>query len=171
MNIFFVDKDPIKAAQCLVDAHCNKMVVESCQMLANCYDKKQLESDECPRTKSGNNRKYSYFNHPCSIWVRESIENFNWLLHHVSSLESERRWRGFNPHFCTSFITWCFNNPPTLPNIEMTPPAQAFGVEWEYLRGDNVVEAYRRYYNVAKRQQTTLKKVWTRRGAPDWWKE
>ena len=168
MNIFFVDQDPVKAAQALVDQHANKQVVESCQMLANCYSLEELASNDCPKTKKGNDRKYSYFNHPCSIWTRKTINNFNWLLNHSIALEEERMYRGFNPHFSISFIEWCVNNPPDLTNAELTPPAQAFG-EWDYLRGDDPVEAYRRYYNIAKRQQETLKKVWTRRRAPDWW--
>ena len=34
MNIFYLDKDPIKAAQMSCDKHCVKMIVESAQMLS-----------------------------------------------------------------------------------------------------------------------------------------
>ena len=33
MNIFYVDKDPVKAAKMLLDKHVVKMILESAQML------------------------------------------------------------------------------------------------------------------------------------------
>lgn len=169
MNIFFVDESPAVAAQCLVDAHCNKMVTEIAQILSNCYTLERLAEPDVPRTQKGTARKHSYPHHPCCKWVQESYDNWEWTVAHGLCLEMERLYRGFNPSFSVDFIKWCVKNRPAYQEKEMTPPAQAFGVEWECLRGDDPVEAYRRYYNVAKRKQSTLKKVWTRRGAPDWW--
>jgi hypothetical protein len=73
-----------------------------------------------------------------------------------------------NPHHSYRFIEWCGNNPPDIDVGEFTPPPQAFS-QWEHLMGDDTVEAYRRYYNVAKWEQATLKKVWTKRKPPVWW--
>ena len=169
MNVFFVDEDPKVAAQCLVDQHVNKMLSETAQILSNCYSLERLAEDDCPRTQKDTPRKHSYPHHPCCKWVQESFDNWWWVVKHGFSLEQERLYRGFNPGFAFRFIEWCSKNVPKFSKVDMTKPAQAFGVEWEYLRGDDPVEAYRRYYNVAKRQQPTLKKVWTRRGAPNWW--
>ena len=166
MNIFFVHRDPSIAARYLVNQHCNKMVVESCQMLANCYSKERLAESDCPRTSGGNPRKYSYFNHPCSIWVRNSIKNWKWLIDHVFALESERLYRKFNPHFSVPFMQWCSDNPPDLPNIAMTEPALAMD---DFVKHSDPVIAYRQYYNVCKREQDTLKKNWGSRGKPNWW--
>ena len=167
MNVFFVDESPIRAAQSLVDQHVNKMVTETAQILSNCYTLEQLE--KAPPTQSGNPRKHSYPHHPCCKWVQESYDNFEWVVTHGLGVDMERLYRGFNPSYSVEFIKWCSENRPSFPMEEMTPPAQAFGVEWEHLRQENTVEAYRSYYNVAKREQPTLKKVWTRRGAPNWW--
>ena len=170
MNIFFVDENPIQAAQCLVDQHVNKMVTETAQILSNCYSLEELAHPDCPCTATGNPRKHSYPHHPCCKWVQKSYHNFFWTLQHGLALEMERLYRGFNPSLSAEFIMWCADNKPKFKVSEMTPPAQAFGVEWEYLRQENTVEAYRSYYNVAKRAQPTLIKKWTVRGAPNWWK-
>ena len=56
MNIFCIDENPIQAARWLCDIHLSKMVVESSQMLANCFTSETLE--DAPRAKSGNVRKH-----------------------------------------------------------------------------------------------------------------
>jgi len=58
MNIFCIDKDPIQSAKWLCDQHVNKMVLESAQMVANCFSHEVLA--EAPKTKKGTPRKYSY---------------------------------------------------------------------------------------------------------------
>jgi len=106
MNIFVLDENPIVAARMLCDVHCNKMILESAQMLANCFTPEQLESVDCPRTKTGSVRKYAHYNHPSSKWVRESRSNMKWLLDHAFEIENERLRRGFNPHFIMGFLEW-----------------------------------------------------------------
>jgi hypothetical protein len=44
MNIFYVDKDPVKAAKMLLDKHVVKMILESAQML--CTAKRVLDGTE-----------------------------------------------------------------------------------------------------------------------------
>lgn len=77
-------------------------------MLANCFCSDDLEN--APKTKKGTTRKHSYYNHPCSKWVRESLGNYMWLVGYALELENERLARGFNPHFSFSFIKWCQDN-------------------------------------------------------------
>jgi hypothetical protein len=127
MNIFVIDHNPTQSAQWLCDAHCNKMVLESAQMLANCFSPEVLA--DAPKTKKGTVRRYSYFNHPCSIWVRESHANFDWLCRHSIAMEHERLERGFNPHFSYEFIKWAYDNRflamPELMRYEQTEFAVA----------------------------------------------
>lgn len=169
MNIFFVDQDPVIAAKSLVDMHVNKMVTETAQILSNCYSLERLAEPDCPRNYSGNPRRHSYPHHPCCKWPQKSKANFDWTVAHGLALEEERLYRGMNPSFPAKFIKWCKDNPPHFNQAEMTEPAQAFGEANQHLRSKDPVEGYRLYYNVAKRAQETLKKVWTRRGAPYWW--
>ena len=44
MNIFYVDRDPVKAAQMMCDKHIVKMILESAQML--CTAKRVLDGTE-----------------------------------------------------------------------------------------------------------------------------
>lgn len=171
MNVFFVDQDPIVAAQCLVDQHVNKMVTETAQILSNCYTLEELANPDCPRTQTGKVRKHSYPHHPCCKWATDAYENWEWVVKHGLALEKERLFRGFKPSYSVKFIQWSLENPPLQGwnRGKVSPPAQAFGEEFKFLSQPDPVEAYRSYYRIAKRKQTTLKKVWTRRGAPYWW--
>ena len=44
MNIFYLDKDPVIAAQMSADKHCVKMILESAQMLSTAH--RFLDGDE-----------------------------------------------------------------------------------------------------------------------------
>ena len=106
MNIFALHSCPRQSARWLCDQHLNKMLVESAQMIANCFEPEVLE--QAPKSQKGNTRKHSYYNHPCSKWVRKNANNLLWLLHHADEIENERLARGFNPHFSKDFIDWAF---------------------------------------------------------------
>ena len=52
MNIFYLDRDPVVAAQMMVDKHVIKMILESAQML--CSAKRKLDGVEYyAKTKNG----------------------------------------------------------------------------------------------------------------------
>ena len=116
MNIFCIDQDPIQSAKWLCDQHCNKMVLESAQMVANCFTLETLES--APKTQKGTARKHSYYKHPCSIWARQTFGNLSWLLNHSLAMEIERLDRGFKPHFSAEFLHWAFDQFLRADNIE-----------------------------------------------------
>jgi len=42
MNIFVLNKDPVKSAQLQKDRHVIKMCLESCQLLCNCFDQDKV---------------------------------------------------------------------------------------------------------------------------------
>lgn len=169
MNIFFLDKNCVSAAHTLADIHVGsknrggKMIVESTQMLTNCYSLDQLLY--APKTKNGLVRKHSYYNHRCSKWVRNSIDNFEWLLGHALAMVQEKMYRGGNHHFCDTFLQWAKENVPNLPQNGFTKPALAMPDEY---KNDDPVIAYRKYYNEYKRN--TIDMQWTRRKPPAWWK-
>jgi hypothetical protein len=164
MNIFYVDANPLLAAQALCNKHVNKMIVETAQILSNCYSLERMAEPDCPRTQAGSPRKHSYPHHPCCKWVQKSFENWQWLVAHGLSLEMERLYRGFEPHFSVEFIKWCGNNKPVFIESDFTMPPQAMPDEYKM---ENPVEAYRRYYNEYKRN--TIQMKWTRRNPPEWW--
>lgn len=165
MNIFFLDRDPLVAANDLDNTRVPKMIVESAQMLANCFSNNALSAQHCPRTQKGNVRKHSYYNHPCSKWVRASQDHFVWLILHASELckVKEDRWPEKGSHFTKDFILWCYDN------IQF---AQFEGEGWvdppqcmpDKYKGDDTVQAYRRYYIGEKLEGSK----WTNSIIPPW---
>lgn len=114
MNIFCTDLNPKISAISIDDSRISKMITESAQMIANCFSLEQLK--DAPKTKTGNIRKHSYYNHPCSIWVRQSRANCMWLIKHTISMEDERiNKRGYKPHFSMLFIEWALKKIDIIP--------------------------------------------------------
>jgi len=173
MNIFFLDKDPSVAAQSLIDAHVNKMIIESSQMLQNCYSKDRLIASDCPRTQSGTPRSFSYFNHPCSVWVRESLSNFNWLRDHADAMVKERHYRFGKGHFTECFINFCKENKPNMEDAGLTNPAMAFNGCDHFKDPSDVVSSYQKFYVVDKRYDKKGKKMntYTKRKPPEFWEK
>ncbi len=165
MNIFFVNNDAKLCAQELPDIYTGskskggKMIIESCQMLANAYP--SLES--APLTQKGEVRKHSYLHHPCSKWVLGSLSHFQWLLDHALAMVEEKQFRGGKLHFSSCFLDWCKYNPPNLTdNGWIDPPAC---MPEEFILGDSQ-RSYRTYLIKGKRH---LSFTWTGRQAPEWW--
>lgn len=171
MNIFILDKSPVLAAQYLVDGHINKMILESCQMMANLFTDEQLK--KAPLTKTGTTWRHSHYNHPCSIWVRESKGNLDWLARYVIEIINERyyRWPKREPHDCQRFFNWVLFKGIKLLKFtqeEQTPFAIAIPETAQCRRllwfdEMDVVRQYRAYYAKDKKH---LHK-WTNRKKPD----
>lgn len=171
MNIFILDKDPEKCAQYLSDIHLNKMIVEHTQMLTNCYSLEELKL--APKTQTGNIRKYSHYNHPASIWTRESEKNFSWLWKYTFCMLKERKFRFKKEHFCKDFIEWIIYNYPDNINIshnDLTPFALAMP---DIYKKDCPVESYRSYYINEKQRNKNGKWMmnYTNREYPEWLKD
>ena len=162
MNIFYLDKDPKKAARMMTDKHVVKMIVESAQLMSTCHrvlDGSSLE------TKTQNNRKYttyihndslmestlyksSNYNHPCAIWLRESSDNYDWLYEHFCELSSEYTNRFGREHMTFSKLKDTLkNSPKNIPSIGLTKAALAMP---EQYRVDDPVQSYRNYYEAEK---------------------
>ena len=160
MNIFFLDTNPIAAAQYHCDKHLGKMVLESAQMLCTAINEK--DGFQIAPYKS------THINHPCSVWVRERADNAWWLYNLMLALDTERMWRSgkTKPHLSAcqvhEFITRNgFHALFGSPCGTISPPAQAMP---ENFRNDDPVQAYRDYYREDKRHLH----VWTKRNAPEW---
>jgi hypothetical protein len=151
MNIFVVDSDPKIAARQLCDKHVVKMILESAQMLCSAF-----ESGEAPY-------KRSYYNHPCTKWARESQANYEWLLTHAYELCEEYLLRYGKIHKSLDAIDWCDNHSHELdlPDVGLTPFAQAMPEEY---KNDDVVQAYRNYYNGEK----SYFAKWKSKLVPEW---
>ena len=68
MNIFYLDRNPIVAAQMMCDKHVVKMILESAQMLSTAH--RVLDGDTYADLVGL--YKIAHKNHPSSVWVRSS---------------------------------------------------------------------------------------------------
>lgn len=153
----------------LCDTHCNSQVRESVQMLANCFSLEDLK--DAPYTQKGTPRKYSHWNHPSSKWTRETKSNMRWLLDHALELEHQRRLRGYNPHFVSSFLSWTAANfsKAQVPDGPLTEFAVAISDDkkcraFAYFNSLPTIEKYRLYYILDKPFAK-----WKLDNAPDWY--
>ena len=71
--------------------------------------------------------KRSHYNHPSSIWARESRENYRWLLIHGLALAKEYTERYGKQHKSEKVIKWCFMHVYMLdfPKEGLTTPPYA----------------------------------------------
>ena len=154
MNIFVLDLNPIKCSEYHLDKHSIKMVLEYAQLLCSAHH----------LINPTNNIPYklSHKNHPCSMWVRECYENYNWLCDLALQLSLEYTNRYEKRHKSQDVIEWCIENRPKLPiNSQITNFALAMPDECKI--GD-VVDSYREYYRLHKKSIA----FWKKRDTPNW---
>ena len=144
MNIFVLDQCPKLAATYYLDKHVVKMPLEIAQLLCTTL---ALQGVETPYKKT-------HQNHPCAVWVRASLSNWNWLIQHGIAVSEEYTARYGKRHKSQEIIEWCSENLPNIPELGLTPFAQAMPDEYKH---SDVVEAYRAYYRGAKNAIATWK--------------
>jgi hypothetical protein len=133
MNIFILDTDKRKNAQYHTDKHVVKMILEQTQVLCSAYYFTNQE-DLSPY-------KLTHKNHPCSIWCRQSIENWLWLQEMTIELYVEYIHRYGKSHKSGEIA---LNLPlPKLQSSKLTDFAQAVPEQYKNV---DVVKAYRDYY-------------------------
>jgi len=155
MNIFVLDKDPVKCAQYHNDKHVIKMILETAQLLCSVHHS----------VNPDNNAPYraTHLNHPSAIWARESIQNYNWLIELGIELGYEYTHRYGKHHKSIEVIEWCASNIPDIPHdIGLTPFALAMPEECKI--GNDAVASYRKYYKTEKLHLAE----WKNRDIPEW---
>ena len=157
MNIFFLDLDPTKSAEYHLDKHSTKMCVEYAQLLCGVHHVTDHVTDHIPY-------KLSHKNHPCSIWVRESLTNYLYLCELGLELCKEYTHRYDKRHKSQDVIEWCFYNKPNINDIGFTEPPKAMPDEYKV---KSVVDSYRNYYMGAKSGFAT----WKNRKKPFWFEK
>ena len=143
MNIFVLDKDPVKAAQMHCDKHCVKMVLELYQQLGSAVRRHGATDHQMPLTKAGTPLKGGYHNHPCTLWVGDSRSNYGWATDHAVALCREYTHRYGKQHACQKGIEQLLGMSHLIPQDQPTPFAQAMP---EKYKNHNAIKAYRDYY-------------------------
>lgn len=176
MNIFYIDKDPVQAAEWMVDKHVVKMILESAQLLSTAH--RILDGEQVMgKSKTGRNAKRwilrdarepviyqaTHINHPSAVWCRESVENYNWLTDHFFALMREYTYRYGKQHKCYGELSYMLQSPPkNLQEWDMTTMPSAMADEYK-ISNDPIVN-YRNYYKLGK----TKMHSWKNRQPPEW---
>ena len=130
MNIFYLDSDPVKAAQVQYNKHVVKMILESAQMLCTAHH----------HYDNGHNVPYkkAHYNHPSTIWCRQNASQYMWLYDHMIALGKEYTKRYKKTHLT---ITKCAEVlkqlPPTIPETIFTEPPQCMPDQYKVIGDSN----------------------------------
>ena len=158
MNIFYFNHSPITSAEAQPDKMLVKMPLETAQML--CTAHRELDGDEYA-DKVGLYKR-AYWNHPCTVWARESYDNYRWLYKHFIALGNEYKYRYGREHGSITKLKDVLEPCPLNINKEkMTPLAQAMPHEY---KNDDPIKAYRDYCTHEKHYAKWEKG----RAKPDW---
>lgn len=163
MNIFYLDKDLDKNAEYHIDKHVTKMQLELAQLLSTAiiidrnlgYVPRKLDKVELGQLAPLDGcYKPTHPNHPCAIWVRSSLENYEytWLLCHA--LNQEALYRGYKDHK-SWHVAKNLPQPLEIESCGFQKPALAMPDEY---KSDCAVESYRTYYKNDKRDIATWKR-------------
>jgi len=141
MNIFYLDSDPVKAAQIQYNKHVVKMILESAQMLCTAHH----------HYDNGHNVPYkkAHYNHPSTIWCRQNVKQYKWLYDHMIALGNEYTKRYNKKHLT---ITKCADIlktiPPGIPNSTFEEPPQCMPEQYKVVGCS--ITAYWNYYEQEK---------------------
>ena len=160
MNIFFLDRDPYKAALALCDKHVPKMLLESAQMLSTAV---QANAEK----KFDDLYKPAYPKHPMTIWVGFNRDCFRWALENAVYINHQYEQRFNKGHKSFRVIETIYNNNyiDDISNGFFKEPPQCMPDQYK-LRSDLYVKAYRKYYQGAKAYFAKWEKGVF---APEWW--
>ena len=183
MNIFILDKNPIKAAQLQCDKHIVKMILESGQMLSTAHrmldgtitkvksksGKRMVNNWILPDKREGILYKAVHTQHPCTVWTMESIANYAWHYEHFCALAIEFEYRYEKKHKTFVDLEDILSIPPkNIPLGSLTPFKLAMGVAPQCINHDDPVGSYRAFYQT---KQERFSMDWTKRDIPEWFQK
>jgi hypothetical protein len=187
MNLFILSKSPKEAAEAHADKHVVKMILEACQMLYSAHwvsaylellenksaiavSRAQKLLDLPPSlvkapARNGGCRGYRpvHLHHPCTKWIRASLENYMWACDLALAIGDEYTFRYGKKHGCYEHALWLKENPPVLPDEGLQ--TFAIAMKQEYKISDDPIECYHHYYRTSKEERGLLQ--YTRRERPN----
>jgi len=185
MNIFYLDKCPVKSAEMSCDKHVVKMILESAQLLCTVhrvsdgdeYYDKTANGRKIKRWKHPNNNlektlyKAGWLKHPSTEWLFESAFNYNWLYDHMMALNEEykKRYNHTEDHITIQKLGEVLKLPPIKFKNIFEPQTEPKPAMPEHCKvKDDAVASYRKYYIIEKRRFATWKSPAI---IPDWYVE
>jgi hypothetical protein len=189
MNLFNIDPDIDKCAEYHIDKHVGKMQLETAQMMCTNhwidhlfgYVPRKITSEEHKELKEFmktqrplpmENRLFPYLachhNHPSTVWMRESLSNYEWSFCYAHALSEEQRYRTGGSHKSFEVI----KNLPELKNMKDVGPtlfklAMTDNMPKELVDPQRPIWSYRNFYMLDKAAMSS----WKNRSKPWWWDE
>jgi len=140
MNIFYLDRDPIKAAEMHHSKHVVKMVLEAAQLLCTAHHLAGNPSD-VPYKKT-------HMNHPSAVWVRSSVANYMWCYEYMLALGAEYTKRYGKHHLTIAKCREILSNVPhAIHAVDFCDPPQCMPDEYKMA---DAVDGYQKYYTIGK---------------------
>jgi len=168
MNLFILSLIHKECAEMMMDKHISKMIIEAVQMLSTA--KRMLDADGVI-SEELDLYKMSHKNHPVSIWIRTSLENYIWTLNMVEAMHNEWKYRYGHPiekihssYRVAEILAYCPPNENQFPQKGLTQFALAMPDKYK-VEGD-AVESYRKYYQCQDKQRFAS---WKNRDIPNWY--
>lgn len=165
MNIFWLSLAVNECAKFHCDKHVVKMILEYTQLLYSAHhimgNKLFIYNEPY---------KLTHKNHPCSVWVRQSRQNYKLLYMLLKALCNEYTTRYGKIHSCEKHVRGeLAYYPSTLPDGELTLPPLAMPAEYkrDVKSFEDVIAAYRTYYIKDKSRFA----VWKNGTIPKWFVE
>ncbi len=141
MNLFVTSECPIESAKYLDDKRVVKMTLETAQLLSTAI------------SYHGGTTKYrpTHVNHPCSVWVRRTLDNWMWAYRHFIALGEEYYARYGRRHKSMELAAELFRDSliwiPAGPRTDFINCARNSAQGVDYTDVEDVCTAYKLYLN------------------------
>ena len=167
MNLFILSLNFTECAESMFDKHVIKILLEAVQMLCTTIQIIDPENEINQKIKL---YKIAHKNHPVTIWMRTSLDNYLWTLNLVDAMHDEWKFRYNHPaekmHKSYIVAKYLREYAPTADKfllIGLTTFALAMPIE---CKREDPIESYRIYYQSKEKQKIAS---WKKREKPVWY--
>lgn len=167
MNLFILSLNFQECAEYLFDKHVSKILLEAVQMLCTSIQVIDPDNEIQNHIKL---YKIAHKNHPVTIWMRTSLENYIWTLDLVEAMHNEWKYRYDHPadkmhksYIVATYLRKYAPRADKFPQTGLTPFALAMPVECKSL---DAIESYRKYYQTPEKRKIAS---WKKREKPNWY--
>lgn len=167
MNLFILSLNFRECAECMFDKHISKIILEAVQMLCTAIQIIDENNDIKSKIQL---YKIAHKNHPVTIWMRTSLENYLWTLNLIDAMHEEWKYRYNHPpekmhksYIVANYLREYAPSADKFPMVGLTPFALAMPVE---CKRDDPIESYRIYYQTSEKQKIAS---WKKREKPSWY--
>ncbi|MEI6166524.1 MAG: hypothetical protein WCS52_04960 [bacterium] len=170
MNIFYLDRDPKKAARMHCDKHIPRMATEAAMLLSIAHRRRGYRGNEIYRESKTISKSLGPL-----VWIMESRSNYRWTVTMALELCAEHVRRGRAkgvtkpaPWKCLPVLRWLRDHEPDFnAPTAMIPATEREHKDFYAGKEKDPVKIYRRYYILDKHMFAK----WPEGKIPKWYKE